>query len=121
MAQEQTEVEQGKFFWVLNEKLGQGDPELGSLLMQKYIYSLARAPRVPETMIFMNGGIMLTTEGSPVLEDLRLLEQRGTAISTCGTCLDFHKLRDKLAVGTPAKMDDAAAISVSSKDVVVLG
>lgn len=125
MAQDQAgaqagQVEKGKVFWVLSDKLGDGDPELGTLLMQKYIYSLARAEQAPEKMIFMNGGIVLTGEGSPVLDDLRLLEQRGTAISTCGTCLDFHGVRDKLAVGAPGKMDGAAATTMAAKDVVVL-
>ena len=43
-------------------------------------------------------------EGSPVLEDLKTLEKEGTRICTCGTCLDFYKMKEKLAVGTVVNM-----------------
>jgi peroxiredoxin family protein len=50
-------------------------------------------------MIFFNGGAHLTCEGSESVEDIKELESRGTKILTCGTCLDFYGIRDKLAVG----------------------
>ncbi|MEE8716944.1 MAG: sulfurtransferase-like selenium metabolism protein YedF [Coriobacteriales bacterium] len=119
-ARESEGATMGKVYWVLNDKLGEGDPELGKLLMQKFIYNLARADQAPEKMIFMNDGIRLTSEGSEVLDDLKLLAEKGVAISTCGTCLDFHGLRDKLAVGVAGKMDGTVATTLAADDVVVL-
>ncbi len=110
----------GKVYWVLNDKLGEGDPELGTLLMQKFIYNLARAEQAPAKLIFMNEGIKLTSEGSPVLDDLKLLADKGVAISTCGTCLTFYGLGDKLAVGAVGAMDGAVAATLAADDVVVL-
>jgi hypothetical protein len=55
-------------------------------------------------MLFFNSGVKLTTEGSTALEDLRKLEEKGTVISSCGTCLDFYKVKDKLAVGSVTNM-----------------
>ena len=109
-----------KVYWVLNDTLGGGDPELGKLLMEKYLYALARADEKPAKLIFMNAGIHLTCEGSPVLDDLKLLAEKGVAISTCGTCLDFYKKRDQLAVGVAGNMDGAVATMLAADDVVVL-
>jgi len=50
-------------------------------------------------MVFFNGGARLTCEGSVSLEDIRQLEERGCEILTCGTCLDFFGIKEKLAVG----------------------
>ena len=38
------------------------------------------------------------------MEDLKVLEKEGVQIYTCGTCLDYYKLKDKLAVGEVANM-----------------
>lgn len=110
----------GKVYWILNDRLGEGDPELGTLLMEKYLYSLARAEEQPEKIIFMNAGVNLTCEGSAVLDDIKLLAEKGVAISTCGTCLDFYKKRDQLAVGVAGNMDGAVASMLAADDVVIL-
>ena len=44
------------------------------------------------------------TEGSDSLEDLKSLEAQGVEIMTCGTCLDYYGLKDKLAVGSVTNM-----------------
>ena len=46
----------------------------------------------------------LTTEGSLSLEDLKSMEAQGVQIMTCGTCLNYYGLTDKLAVGTVTNM-----------------
>ena len=43
-------------------------------------------------------------EGSESLEDLRKLEAQGVEILTCGTCLNFYGLTEKLAVGGVTNM-----------------
>ena len=60
--------------------------------------------KLPKTMLFYNGGATLTTEGSDSLEDLKSLEAQGVEIMTCGTCLDYYGLKDKLAVGSVTNM-----------------
>jgi peroxiredoxin family protein len=55
-------------------------------------------------MLFLNGGVKLTTDGSPVIESLKILMDSGTEIMSCGTCLDFYGLKDKLAIGTVTNM-----------------
>ena len=54
--------------------------------------------------MFYNSGAFLSCEGSQSLEDLKNLEAEGVNIMTCGTCLDFYGLKEKLAVGTVTNM-----------------
>ncbi|MGB4304410.1 MAG: DsrE family protein, partial [Syntrophomonadaceae bacterium] len=63
-----------------------------------------------KNIIFMNSGVFLTTEGSEVLEILQSLSQEGVEILSCGTCLDFYGLKDKLAVGDVTNMYTATDI-----------
>ena len=109
-----------KLLWIVNDTLGGGDPELGALLMEKYLYALARAEQVPARIILMNAGVKLACEGSPVVEDLKLLAERGVKIESCGTCLDFYRKREQLSVGVAGNMDGSVASMLSADDVVVL-
>jgi selenium metabolism protein YedF len=84
--------------------MGQGDDTLGQKLLAAFIFSLTELDTAPEYLLFFNGGIFLTTEGSPCLKDLQTLAGRGTVISTCGACLDFYQRKDKLAVGAVTNM-----------------
>lgn len=90
------------------EGLGQGDPELGRLLMRGLLYTLTEAERPPRALLFMNGGVRLTVADSPVLAHLQALEARGTRIQSCGTCLEFLGLTPSLAVGGVSNMYDIA-------------
>ena len=39
-----------------------------------------------------------------MLDDLKALEAQGVEIMTCGTCLNFYGLTEKLAVGSVTNM-----------------
>lgn len=89
---------------VSKDTLGEGDDKLGAALLKSYMYALSECSDKPSTMLFLNGGVKLTTEGSEVLESLKLLENSGVIILSCGTCLDFYGLKDKLAIGSVTNM-----------------
>lgn len=103
-----------------SDAMGRGDAELGHILMKGLIYALAHQESVPKTMLFYNAGASLTCEGSESLEDIKELEARGTEILTCGTCLDFYGLREKLAVGGVTNLYAIAQILSSNPGVSVL-
>ena len=84
--------------------MGRGDDALGETLMKGFIYALSQLEELPSTMLFYNGGAQLTVEGSVSLEDLKSMEAQGVEILTCGTCLNFYGLGDKLAVGSVTNM-----------------
>ncbi|MDR2739524.1 MAG: sulfurtransferase-like selenium metabolism protein YedF [Treponema sp.] len=100
--------------------MGAGDDELGAILIKGFIYSLTEMDAPPETLLFFNSGVWLTTEGSNVIGDLKTLEAKGTVISSCGTCLDFYKLKDKLAVGNVTNMYAIASAMADAAKVINL-
>ena len=86
--------------------MGIGNDELGKVLIKGFLYAVSQLEELPKTILFYNGGATLTTEGSASLEDLKNMEAQGVTIKTCGTCLDYYNLKDKLAVGTITNMYD---------------
>ncbi len=89
---------------VSSDRMGSGNDDLGKVLIKGFIFAVTQLEVLPKTMLFYNGGATLTTEGSASLEDLKSLEAQGVEIMTCGTCLDYYGLKDKLAVGTVTNM-----------------
>lgn len=86
--------------------MGSGDPKLGTSLMKAFVFALTRQDQLPETILCYNTGAYLSCEGADTLEDLKLLEGEGVTVLTCGTCLDFYGLKDRLAVGGVTNMYD---------------
>lgn len=109
-----------KTFWFTTDTLGTGDEELGRLLMRNLVYSLARGENPPARVMFMNGGVRLTCEGSPVLDDVKAMAEAGVIVKSCGTCLDYLGLKDSLAVGEIGDMAGSAAVLSGDSDVVTV-
>ena len=86
--------------------MGTGDSKLGTSLMKAFVFALTKQDQLPDTILCYNTGANLTCEGADTLADLKLLESEGVTILTCGTCLDFYGLKEKLAVGGVTNMYD---------------
>lgn len=89
---------------VSSDKLGSGDDKLGAMLMKSYLYALSESNKLPTDILFLNSGVRLTIEGSDSLQSLNKLKERGVNILSCGTCLDFYEIKDKLAIGEITNM-----------------
>lgn len=89
---------------ISKDYVGEGSEDLGRILMKGYLYTLTEVEPLPKALLFVNSGIRLTCEGSDVLENLRVLEQKGVEILSCGTCLDYFQLKSQLAVGGVGNM-----------------
>ena len=87
-----------------SDRMGEGSDELGHILMKSFLFAVTQLDTLPDKMLFYNGGAKLTVEGSECLADLKALEEQGVEIMTCGTCLDFYGIKDKLAVGSVTNM-----------------
>lgn len=114
------ELKTGATVVLKSNLLGQGDDLLGSVLMKSFMYTLTQMEGELETLIFINGGVSLTTAGSEVLGHIRNLEQNGVEILSCGTCLDFYGLTDKLMVGTISNMYTIAEEMLRARKLIVL-
>jgi len=89
---------------ISSDKMGEGNEELGSILMKAFIYTLTETETLPKYILFYNGGAKLTIKTSPVIEDLKKLEEQGVEILTCGTCLNYYGITEELAVGSVTNM-----------------
>ena len=87
-----------------SNQMGVGAEELGKTLLKAFVFALTQQDQRPRTVLFYNGGASLTCEGSPMLEDLKTLEAEGVEILTCGTCMNYYGLTEKLAVGGVTNM-----------------
>lgn len=86
--------------------IGSGDRELGTNLMRMFFYTLAQSEDLPQSICFMNAGVKLPAGDDQVQEHLKTLAEQGVEILVCGTCLNFYRIADKLAVGTVSNMYD---------------
>lgn len=84
--------------------MGKGDVELGRILMKGFIYTLSEMEELPKTILFYNEGVKLVVDGAESLQDLKNLEERGVEILSCGTCLNFYGLTERLGVGSVTNM-----------------
>lgn len=87
-----------------SDKLGIGDIILGETLMKGFIYTLTEYESLPKTILFYNRGIFLTTRNEDTIKDLKTLEEMGVEILSCGACLNFYHLENKLSVGSITNM-----------------
>lgn len=86
------------------DQMGDGNDELGKILLKGFIYALGQQDALPQTLLFYNLGVTMVCEGSPVLDDLKSLQANGVNILACGTCLNYYGLVDKLQVGEVTNM-----------------
>lgn len=105
---------------VSSETMGRGEEELGGILMRAFFYTLGEVAPTPDIAVFINSGVKLVAENSPVLEDLQALADQGVHILACGTCLKYFELMEKVAVGEVSNMYTIAETLLSAGKVVSL-
>lgn len=105
---------------VASDKFGNGPDQLGQLLMKNFLISLLEANEPPEKLFFINSGVLLTVSGAETVEPLAKLAEAGVEIMSCGVCLDFFSVRDKLAVGGITNMLTIAESLLQGKTVIRL-
>lgn len=110
-----THFEKGNYVVVISsDKMGEGDEQLGLLLMSTFINALKDLDELPQKIVFYNKGVKLATNDSPVIGTLKDLEQMGVELTLCGTCINHYSLASVIGVGTISNMYSIAAIMASS-------
>ncbi|HNZ82502.1 MAG TPA: sulfurtransferase-like selenium metabolism protein YedF [Sedimentibacter sp.] len=107
-------------YFITSDKLGKGSDDLGRILMKSFLYTLSETKPYPDFLIFLNSGVKLTTEGSESVDDLMKLKEGGVKIVSCGTCLDFFEIKDKLRVGSISNMYDIVDMISSSTNTITI-
>ena len=89
---------------IKGELMGDGDPELGRLLMETFLDNLKLQEQLPTHVVLYNGGVLLAMKESPVCSSLSELEELGIRIMLCGTCIDHYGLQFDIGVGMISNM-----------------
>ena len=103
---------------ISSDKMGEGDPELGSLLMINFVKAIHDLDILPSRVVFYNRGVFLGTKDSAVIELLKDLERMGVLLFLCGTCIKHYSLDEKIQIGSVSNMFEIAQIMSSAGKVV---
>ena len=104
---------------IKGELMGEGDPELGRVLMETFVNNLKLQEQLPSHVVLYNSGVKLAMKQSPVCSSLSELEELGTRIMLCGTCIDHYGLQYDIAVGMISNMVVITETLASAGNVVV--
>ena len=107
-----------KCIFISSDKMGEGNDELGRVLIKGFIYTLTECKPYPKHIILVNGGVKLSTEYEATIENLKILEKAGVEILSCGTCLDYYGLKEELQVGTVTNMYTIVEIMKNSSQTI---
>ena len=107
VTEEKTQVikaQDDSYIVVVNKQImGHGSEELGKKLMKAFLYTLTEQEVLPKKIIFYNGGVLLADKNqSHVLEELKVLQENGVELMSCGACIDYYKV--DLAIGSTSNM-----------------
>lgn len=101
-----------------SDKMGDGDEELGHLLMNNFIMAIKDLDVLPRKMVFYNKGVTLGAVGSPVADQLKEIEKMGVTLLFCATCVDFYSLNEKIKIGTLSNMFEIAQVMSSATNII---
>ena len=96
-----------KVVLIRGEGMGQGNDELGKLLLANFLRMISEDKvKSPIAIFLLNHGVKIVCQGSPMLAHLTKLVENGTKLLICKTCLEFLDLVDQVAVGKVGGMND---------------
>ena len=98
--------------------MGEGDDDLGHLLMTNFIKAIKDLDKLPQKMVFYNKGVTLVTENSPLIDHLRDLEKMGVELLLCATCVNHYKIESVVGAGTLSNMYAIAEVMASAGSIV---
>ncbi|HMN12996.1 MAG TPA: DsrE family protein [Bellilinea sp.] len=100
--------------------MGDADNALQLVLAGKYLSLLLEGGLLPGAICFYADGVKMVVEGSPVLEQLHALEERGVRLVVCSPCLNFFGLADKVQAGIVGGMTDIIEAQFKATKVITL-
>ena len=103
---------------ITSDKMGEGDVELGQLLISNFIKALKDLDKLPQHIVFYNKGVTLAVKDSPVIEHIKDLEKMGVEIHLCATCVNYYKIENNVAVGNLSNMYSIAEVMASAGNII---
>ena len=101
-----------------SDQMGQGDVEFGQILLKNFLATLLELDPLPDCILLVNSGVKLVCTGSDALETLNQLACRGVDIASCGLCLEYYHLKDRLKVGRVTNMLEIAEAQMQAGQLI---
>lgn len=103
---------------ITSDKMGEGDEQLGNLLLVNFIKALKDIEKLPRKIVFYNKGVTIVTNDSPVIQHLRDLEKMGVELLLCATCVNHYKLEEKFGAGILSNMYTIAEVMATAGNII---
>jgi len=100
--------------------MGKASEELQQKLFGKYVELLLQNERVPAAICFYTEGVKLVCQGSPVIEQLRRLEDQNVRLIVCSTCLNYFDMMEKVQAGIVGGMGDIIEAQMKAQKVITI-
>lgn len=105
-----------KVIYITDDKVGE-DKELGKILLKGFIHTIKESEILPSKIIFVNRGVFVTCEWEDSIEDLKELSKMGIEIYSCGTCLNYFEITEKLKIGVIGNAYDTVSALLEADSV----
>ncbi len=124
---EQNKSETGKTgkkraMFVQSDSIGP-EKELGTQLMKAFLENMVELEdsELPDKILFVNRGVFVTCFWDETIKKLEQLRQRGVKIYSCGACLNYFEIADKLKIGEVGNAFDSVQTLVGHDNAITLG
>lgn len=101
-----------------SDRMGEGDEDLGRILIGNFIRSIKDLDVLPSKILFYNKGVELGRSESDFAGELRVLEQMGVELLFCATCVAHYSLGDKIIAGRMSNMFEIAQAMASATNII---
>lgn len=109
-----------KLIIVTSDSLGQGNKELGEVLMENFFTVLRQNESLPKVIFFLNSGVRLLSENHLVSTQLEELKKLGVKLLACKTCVDFYQLANEMKIGELSNIKQLITLS-SQMETITIG
>jgi selenium metabolism protein YedF len=86
-----------------SDKMGDGDEELGHLLMINFVKAIKELDVLPRKIVFYN---------------FKEIDKMGVTFLFCATCAKYYSLEEKIKIGTLSNMFEIAQVMSSAGNIV---
>ncbi len=103
-----------------SDSMGSGDAALGTKILGSFLRTLLTVEPLVDCVVLYNAGVRLLGEGSPLLEEVKALDEAGVEMLACVTCVEFFELREAMVVGEIAGMRDIVQKQLAADKVITV-
>lgn len=101
-----------------SDKMGEGDDNLGSLLIRNFILAIKELDLLPEKLVFYNSAVHLVSDKSQVAGHLKELEKMGVTLLVCETCAKHYSIVDDISTGILSNMFEIVQAMASAGNII---